>query len=88
MTLNEEILSTDEEGDYYLLGHEVGELSHFILESSVNLYTNLLTSIRALNKLLTLIHKLGQLQPCNPYPLKTIKPELDSLVNKLEHFLR
>ena len=30
----------------------------------------------------------GQLQPCNPYPLKTIKPELDSLVNKLEHLPR
>ena len=88
ITLNEEILNTDENGEYYLLEHEVGELSHFILESSVNFYTNLLANIRTLNKLLTLIHKLGQLQPCNPYPLKTIKPELDSLVNKLEHFLR
>jgi hypothetical protein len=88
ITLNEEILSTDENGEYYLLEYKVGELSHFILESSVNFYTNLLANIRTLNKLLTLIHKLGQLQPCNPYPLKTIKPELDSLVNKLEHFLR
>ena len=88
ITLNEEILSTDENGEYYLLEHEVGELSHFILESSVNFYTNLLTNILALNKLLTLIHKFGQLQPCNPYPLKTIKLELASLVNKLEHLPR
>nr|CAH0100139.1 unnamed protein product [Daphnia galeata] len=81
ITLNEDLLSTDKNGEYYLLEHEVGELSHFILESSVNFYTNLLTNIRTLNKILTLIHKLGQLQPCNPYPLKTIKPELDSLEN-------
>ena len=86
-TPNEKITSIDEDGEYYLVEHEVG-LSNFILETSVNFYTNLLTNIQTLNNLRILIHKLGQLQPCNTYPLKPIKPELISLVNKLEQFLK
>ena len=83
-TLNEDITSIAEVGEYYLLDHEVGMLSDFVLDTSVNFYTNLLTNIQTLNKLLLLIHQLGQLQTCDPYPLKSINPELIRLVNTLE----
>ena len=83
-TLNEDITSIAEVGEYYLLDYEVGVLSDFVLDTSVNFYTNLLTNIQTLNKLLLLIHQLGQLQTCDPYPLKSINPELIRLVNTLE----
>ena len=86
LTPKEEITSINADGENYLVKHEVKELSNFILETSVNFYTNLLTNIQNLNKLLILIHKLGQLQPCNPYPLNPIKPELISSVKKFEQF--
>ena len=48
-TPNEEITSINADGEYYLVEHKVGELSNFILETSVNFYTNLLTNTLSTN---------------------------------------
>jgi hypothetical protein len=75
---NREIESVDEEGEYYNLTIEVGEVSFFVLESFINFHTTFLKNIQALNKYLHLVQKLGQLQP--------LRPELISLLSKVNIF--